>query len=160
MRAQVGHQPFALGRVQGYPFVVVIRQPVIKLQCMLADGPQAIGLCRHGHAGGGVGMDHAMQVRSGGMDGRVDHEPGTIDPVIREQGIHHLAFAVDLHQITGRHMLKEHAIAVDQEVPGAVFQTQGNMGVDQVGHTKMCNQAVQRRQFTARSPFHCIGVLG
>ncbi|MCY1547150.1 hypothetical protein D9M68_831870 [compost metagenome] len=98
-------------------------------------------------------MNHAHQVWPGHMHCRVNDEAGDVDPLLHIAAVDHLAVLVDQDQVGRLHPLEEHPITVDQEMMLRPRHTQGEVGVDQVGHAKMCDQSIQRGQFATSLPF-------
>ena len=61
-------------------------------------------------------VQHALEVRPVGVDGRVHHESGDVDAVVGGAGLHHVALHVHLYQRRRRHLGVQRAERVDQEV--------------------------------------------
>ena len=56
---------------------------------------------RNRHAGAGMGVQHAGNVRPRFMNGAVDHIAGNVDGVIGVRLADDVAFDIDLHQARG-----------------------------------------------------------
>jgi hypothetical protein len=59
-----------------------------------------------------VGMDHALHVRAGHVNCRVDHEASGIHPSITKCLINNVAVLVDTHQVTCAHSIEDHPVLV------------------------------------------------
>ncbi|MNJ74322.1 hypothetical protein D3C77_712390 [compost metagenome] len=68
MRSQVGNQPGALIGVQRDTFIVVVPQTPVKLQGMLADRQQPLLLCGYSDTRRGMGVHHAIDIRTRRMN--------------------------------------------------------------------------------------------
>ncbi len=106
---------------------------------------------RHRHPGRGVGVGDAVDVVAGGMDGAVDHEPRTVDTVIRgvEQNV---AIEVDLNQARRRDLLIQHAVWVDEELPILPRNAARNVVGGHFGHAIHLGQPVGGRELHACLP--------
>ncbi|MNN10027.1 hypothetical protein D3C81_1229380 [compost metagenome] len=143
--AQVRHQPLLLAQVQRHPFVVVIGNPAVELHGNLIDRQQPALQRRHRTPGLGVGVQHALRIFTGAMNGAVDHETRRVDRVWR--WLHSVAIEVDFHQVGRGDFVEHQPIGVDQKVMLRPRNAHRNVGEDQVGHAKVRNQAVAGRQF-------------
>ncbi|MNI56518.1 hypothetical protein D3C73_1115280 [compost metagenome] len=154
--AQAGHQAFAFFQVQRNALVVVITQPLVEAQRVLGNRQQPVALAGHGNAVCRMRMHHASQVVAGGVHRRMDGETRSVDHLaFGVARVHRVAVQVDLHQILRTHFVKQHAVAVDQEMMFVAGHPCADVGVDQVRHAEMRDQAVQRRQFFTHLCFAC-----
>ncbi|MNN32400.1 hypothetical protein D3C81_1461220 [compost metagenome] len=149
--AEVADQSFLLVEGEGDAFVVVVADAPVELHRHLVQRQQPAGLRGHRAAGAGVGVQHALGILAGGVDGAVDHEAGRVDLVRRR--LHRLAVEVDLHQAGGGDLVEHQPIRIDQEVMFRSRQAHRDVGEYQVAHAEMRDQAVAGRQFLAQFPF-------
>ena len=115
--AEIRDQARALILIQRDALVFMVGELAIKFHRMLRNRQQPVLLRGHGHAGGGMGVDDEAQIVPGGMDRGMDGEARLVDgfralPVL----VHDVAVKVDLHQVRRPHILKQHAVLVDQEM--------------------------------------------
>lgn len=61
-------------------------------------------------------MDNTLDVRAGGVDGRVKHEAGHADAKVGGAGLDDVTLHVHLDEGGGRHLVVQHAEGVEQEV--------------------------------------------
>src|SRR3546814_7001708 len=79
------------------------------------------------------------------MDRAVEGEPGRIDAE-PERIVDHRAVDIYGHQVGGLHLLKTHAVGIDQEAVMASGQAGRDMGVDAVIETEPVDQPVSGGQ--------------
>jgi hypothetical protein len=63
------------------------------------------------------------------------------------------AVQVDFHEVGGAHVLKQHAVLVDEEMVVRAGDAGADMGVDKIGHFVMRDEPVQGREIAAQFPF-------
>ncbi len=118
VRTEVAHQPVLLGRIERHAFVVVVAHALVEAHRVLRQVQQAALLRRHRESGGGVGVQHAGELRSRAVHAAVDEEPGRVHA--DAGGVQKdLALQVHLHQARRRHLVEQHAVGIDEEILGA-----------------------------------------
>ena len=150
-RAEIGHQPVALGMVERDALELVVRHAVVELQRPLVARLQPAGQRRHAHAGDRVGVQHAGRVVARRVDGAVDREAGRVHVVRRV--VEDAAFEVDLHQRRRGDVLEQRAVGVDQKLVVRARHARRNVRVDAVVHAVVRNQAVGGGQVDAHLAF-------
>jgi len=98
-------------------------------------------------------MDHASRIFAGAVNGAMNGEACRIDEIGRV--LLDIAIEIDLHQGGCRHLVKQHAIGIDQKslLPVFVGQPGRNMGEHQIGPGVHRAEPVGRGQFAADLPF-------
>jgi hypothetical protein len=150
--AQVAHEALLLVEVDRRAFIVVVPD-VAEEHRILRERQQAALERRDGHAGGRVGVDHAVDVMARLVHGAVDHEAGQVDAVAGARIQHQLAVEVDLDQARGGDFLVGVAVGVDEEVAVLARHAPGYVVVDEVVHAEQRDQAVAGRDVHAHLPF-------
>ena len=87
------------------------------------------------------------------VNGRVDDKSSTVDVFALVVLADDIAIVVDFDQVRSLHVVEQHAIAVNQKVIRLIRHAHTDVGINQIRHAKMRNQAVQSREFAAGLPF-------
>jgi len=114
VRAEVAHKSLALIKFDGRPFVIVVADVTDKTDRGLRKRQQTTFHCGDRHAGAGMRMQHAGDVRARFMNGAVDHVTRLVNVIIGVWLPDDLAIDVDLHETRGGNFLVEQPIEVKQ----------------------------------------------
>src|SRR5688572_3752175 len=149
--AEIAHQPWLLVLVECDSFVVVVGERGQHDRRLLRQRQQTRFLRRHGHAVHAVDVQHALCVRTRGMDRAVDREPRGIDVV---GAVRDLApFEVDLDQTRSGDLLEQMTIGVDQEVVLGAGHASRDVREHEIVPAEERNQAITRGEIDALLPF-------
>ena len=142
----------ALVEVDRRALVVVVADVADEADRGLRQRQQPAFHRRHRHAGAGVGVQHAGDIRPRLVDRAVDHVARLVDAVVGVGLPDDLALDVDLHQARGGDLLVEQAVEVDQQVVLGARDARGDVVVDEVGHPVRVDQPVAGGEIDPRLP--------
>src|SRR6266571_4775608 len=138
--AEVAHQALLLVQVDRHALVFV-HADAVEVHRGLRDRQQAAVKRRNGHAGDGVGMDHAAHVRPPLVHRAVDDEAGLVDAIAGAGVLHHASVEIDLHQAGSRNFIVRHTVGIDQEMAFLARGARRNVVVHEVIHAVVMHQA-------------------
>ncbi len=149
--AEVFAKPGAFFGVDAGAFEVVVADLAVIAYGVHRDGQQAVGQCRDGHAGSGVSVDDALNVRTHHVDGRVDDKAGGVDlliPVAND-----VAFGVDFDEVGSSDFVEAVAVWIDEEVVVWAGDADGGMGPDEFVPAVVVDDAVSGSELGAEFSF-------
>jgi hypothetical protein len=157
VRAEVLHQPLALGELDRRAFVVVVADVALEADRRLADRKQAALHRRHRHAGARVRMQDAGHVAARAVDRAVDDVAGAVHVVVAVGLPDHLAVEIDLGEARGGDLLVRETVQVDEDMMPLVALPSGDASRDvvvgEVGHPVVVDQAIAGREIHSGLPF-------
>ena len=114
-RAEIFDQTRLLVEIQRHTFVIVIAHVTGQTHGMLRDRQETMFLRGDTDAGGGMRMDHAVDLRAAAMHCAMDDVAGLIDAQPRRV-INDFTLGGDLDQIRGGDFVPQQAKGVDQKM--------------------------------------------
>ena len=150
-RTEVFDQTRLLVEIQRHAFVIVIADVTGQTHGVLRDRQETMFLRGDTDAGGGMRVDHAVDLRAAAMHGAMNHIAGLIDTQARRI-INDFTLGGDLDQIRGGDFVPQQAESVNQKVMLFTGHARRDMRVDEVGHTKVRSQPVTGGEIDAHLP--------